>query len=116
MYIILIKLKNSILWLRVLIAPLACFCYSVLILICVNKRNGSFEVSENVDSLIELKFVAFSNVFPATINPISQMSNRGGQPLVTRKIKQGPVDIDFEESALVVHYEVETVKPSIYSK
>jgi hypothetical protein len=28
---------------------------------------------------------------------------------VTRKIKQGPVQVDFEESALVVNYEVETV-------
>lgn len=39
------------------------------------------------------------------------MSGRNGntQPQVTRKIRQGPVDIDFEESALVVNYEVETV-------
>jgi hypothetical protein len=29
---------------------------------------------------------------------------------VTRKIKQGPVQVDFEESALVVNYEVETVE------
>lgn len=28
---------------------------------------------------------------------------------ITRKIKQGPVDIDYDDSALVVHYDVETV-------
>jgi hypothetical protein len=38
------------------------------------------------------------------------MSNRNAQREVTRKIKQGPVDLDFEECALVVHYEVETVE------
>jgi hypothetical protein len=36
------------------------------------------------------------------------MSNRGQQQ-ITRKIKQGHVDVDFDESALVVNYEVETV-------
>lgn len=33
------------------------------------------------------------------------------QPQVNRKIKQGPVDIDYDESALVVNYEIETVSP-----
>ncbi len=32
-----------------------------------------------------------------------------GSGNVTRKVKQGPVEIDFEDSALVVHYEMETV-------
>lgn len=36
------------------------------------------------------------------------MSGRN-EPQVTRKIKQGPVEVDFDESALVVNYEVETV-------
>lgn len=30
--------------------------------------------------------------------------------VVTKKVKQGAVDVDYEENALVVHYEVETVR------
>lgn len=33
----------------------------------------------------------------------------GGSGNVSRKVKQGPVEVDFEDSALVVHYEMETV-------
>lgn len=28
---------------------------------------------------------------------------------MTKKVKQGPVEVDFEDSALVVHYELEMV-------
>lgn len=28
---------------------------------------------------------------------------------VTRKVKQGPVEIDYDDSALIVNYEIETV-------
>ncbi len=34
----------------------------------------------------------------------------GGDNNITKKVKQGPVEVDFEDSALVVHYEMETVR------
>lgn len=39
-----------------------------------------------------------------------------GQREVSKKVKQGPMDVDFTESALVVTYDVETVSfvPYLY--
>ncbi len=42
------------------------------------------------------------------------MARRGGgrdqnQNEITKNIKQGPVEVDYEESSLVVHYEIEMV-------
>ena len=38
------------------------------------------------------------------------MARRGGGYDITKNVKQGPVEIDYEDSALVVHYEVEMVR------
>jgi len=41
------------------------------------------------------------------------MARRGGgrdQNEITKNIKQGPVEVDYEESSLVVHYEIEMIE------
>lgn len=46
------------------------------------------------------------------------MARRGGgrdQNEITKNIKQGPVEVDYEESSLVVHYEIEMVSQPFHS-